>query len=155
MAIYLTKNNNDEIIMILNGCHNKNKCPEKDLSTNISSMKFSEKNKNNGCCQFEYFIYNFDINKPTPIMRMYLHLVMGRDKRLTQLIEQYNDYFGNIENMDEDGIDYLKKIILEDLDKDVTWKTCIKCKELYNENKIKFEDIIYIVPHLDYCVGHV
>ena len=76
----------------------------------------------------------------------------------TNLMKIFREYSNSIDSengIDENGIKYLKKIILEDLEKDKSWKTCIKCRELYENNEIKFEDIIYILPNLDHCLDHV
>jgi hypothetical protein len=136
IAISIKMNESNEIIMILNGCHHKNTC----LS--------------NGCCQFEYFTSNMDIYKPNAIARMYLHLVMNREYKINDILKQYEEYFSDGKNINENGIEYLKKLILEDHEKDKSWKRCSKCYELYENKKIKFEDIIYILPNIDYCIDH-
>ena len=137
MAISIRLNESNEVIMILNGCHHMDTCTR------------------NGCGHFEYFLTKINIHKPNAIARMYLHLVMGREEKIYDLLKQYNEYFSDGANINENGIKYLKKIILEDLEKDKSWKTCIKCRELYENNEIKFEDIIYILPNLDHCLDHV
>lgn len=137
MAISIRLNEANEVIMILNGCHHKDICTS------------------NGCCHFEYFKTKINVHKPNPIARMYLHLVMGREQKIYDLLKQYEEYFLNGANIDENGIKYLKKIILEDLEKDKSWRRCSKCYELYENNQAKFEDIIYMLPHMDYCVDHL
>lgn len=134
MAISISLNKSKEVVMILNGCYHKDIC------------------RSNGCYHFEYFKTKIDIYKPNTISQMYLYLAMGRKERLNNLIKKYNEYF--FDRLNENGIDYLKKIILEDLENDSLRKTCIKCKKLYEENKIKFEDIMYILRNLDYCLDH-
>jgi hypothetical protein len=96
MTISITMNESNEIIMILNGCHHKNTC----LS--------------NGCCQFEKFVSKMDIYKPNAIARLYLHLVMGRESKINDILKQYEEYFVDGKNINENGIEYLKKLILED-----------------------------------------
>ena len=49
---------------------------------------------------------------------------------------------------------YFKKIILEDLETDTTWKICTKCDVEYKNKSRTFEKINYVVPEKDLCFFH-
>ena len=70
------------------------------------------------------------------------------------LIKQFQEYFDDNKNFEENGIDYFKKIILENLETDESWKICSKCDTEYKNKSRTFEKINYIVPEKDSCFFH-
>ena len=110
--------------------------------------------KSNGCGSFLRYERIFDLDRVDPITRLFLHVFYGRKHMIDSLINKFTEHFNNGANLEEDGIEYMKKIILEMHELDSTWKTCPKCKEQYNNQSRKFEDIFYTVPSVEFCVDH-
>lgn len=134
MAISI-KYNNGIIDCIISGCH----CSGNGCNTNkCDILKVSEK---------------FNVNRATPITRMFLHTSFGRQSNIDNIIYKFTQHFDE-QNEDENGLNYMKKLILDDCEKDKTWKMCPICQTEYNEKIRKFENIIFIVPYLDACVEH-
>jgi hypothetical protein len=108
-----------------------------------------------GECQCTVFQISevFDKNRATPITRMFLHNMFNRQYRLDDILKKFTDHFDG-KNNDENGLEYMKKLILTDCATDPTWKICPKCEIEYNNKTRNFEKIVFIVPHVDLCVEH-
>jgi hypothetical protein len=127
----------DDIIQcIINGCHSE-----------ICDHK-------NGCGKFIEYNQKFDANHATPIVRLYLHLIFGRKQRIQNIINKYNDFFSDNNNINENGIKIMQKIIIEDCNLDKDWKICPQCYDNYLNNDDYFDKINYIVPSIDKCIVH-
>jgi hypothetical protein len=129
--------NNGNICMVINGCHNGN-C----------------NHTTNGCGEFVTYIEKFNASRATPITRMFLHTVFGRNSHLDEILEKYDAYFANDSHHDESGIEYIKKLILDDCDNDNSWKICPVCKIMYMRKILPFENIHYITPQTEKCIDH-
>lgn len=112
------------------------------------------KTKSNGCGDIQVFKETFHPYVATPITRLFLHIQFGRKYKIDNLITRFEEHFANGNNHQENGIEYFKKIILEELETDSSWKICSKCDSEYKENTRKFENINYIIPNVDLCVFH-
>jgi hypothetical protein len=136
MAIYLSIED-FFIKLCINGCHNG------DCHT-----------KSNGCGETEVIYEKFHPYVATPITRLFLHVQFGRKHKIDELITKFDTYFADGNHHEENGIDYFKKIILESLATDSTWKICGKCDVEYKEGSKKFENINYVTPDVEECIIH-
>lgn len=128
---------NPIIKLCISGCHNG------DCITN-----------SNGCENNEIFTEVFHPYVVTPITRLFLHVQFNRKHKIDVLIKNFENHFESGQNYEENGIEYFKKIILEDLETDSSWKVCPKCSSEYKNKIRKFEKINYIVPYVDLCIFH-
>jgi len=136
MALSITFKNSFIQLSIL-GCHN-GEC----------------KTKSSGCGEVEVIKETFHPYVATPITRLFLHIQFGRKYKIDELIAKFDEYFSHGQNNQVSGIEYLKKIILEELEKDSSWKICPKCDLEYKENHRKFDNINYIIPNAELCIFH-
>jgi hypothetical protein len=136
MAISILFENSIIKLSIL-GCHN-GECKEKST----------------GCREIEVLSKNFHPYVSTPITILFLHIQFGRKYKIDNLITRFEEHFADGKNYQENGIKYFKKIILEELENDSSWKICSKCDLEYKEDIRKFENINYIVPDVDLCIFH-
>jgi len=128
---------NSYIKLCISGCHNGN-CNK----------------QSNGCGEIEILMEQFHPYVATPLTRLFLHIQFGRKYKIDNLIQKFDEYFKDGQNIEENGIDYFKKIILEDLETDTTWKICTKCDVEYKNKSRTFEKINYVVPEKDLCFFH-
>ena len=110
--------------------------------------------KSNGCGEIKIFTEEFHPYVATPITRLFLHVQFGRKYKIDELIANFNTHFANEQHHQENGIDYWKKIILESLQDDPTWKICVDCDSEYKTEKLTFEKINYITPEKNLCIFH-
>ena len=110
--------------------------------------------KSNGCGEIQTFTENFHPYVATPITRLFLHVQFGRKYKIDELIAKFDTHFANEQNHQENGIDYWKKIILESLQNDSTWKICPYCDSEYKSGTRMFQHINYITPETNLCVFH-
>lgn len=112
------------------------------------------KTKSNGCCDIEILTEEFHPYIATPITRLFLNIQFGRKHKIDKLIDNFDEYFKLEQHQEKNGIEYFKCIILEDLERDSSWKICPDCNLEYKEGILKFEKINYIVPEKDLCLFH-
>jgi hypothetical protein len=137
MALLIDNDENKVITLVICGCHNGNCCKQ-----------------SNGCGKKIILKEKYNANRATPITRLFLHSVFGRKYRLNALINKFNEYFDDGKNYNVDGIEYMKKIILEDLETDNGWKICSKCECEYKAKTREFQNIVYIIPTIKFCTEH-
>jgi len=136
MALSISFENSSIKLYIL-GCHNGN------------CNKLS-----NSCGEIEILTEQFHPYVKTPLTRLFLHIQFGQKYIIDNLIKQFQEYFDENKHFEENGIDYFKKIILENLETDESWKICSKCDTEYKNKSRTFEKINYIVPEKDLCFFH-
>ena len=112
------------------------------------------KTKSAGCGELEVLTETFHPYVCTPITRLFLHIQFGRKYKIDELISKFDNYFANGVNNQVSGIEYFKKIILEELENDPSWKLCPKCDLEYKKNTRYFANINYIIPNADLCIFH-
>lgn len=128
---------NSIITLCISGCHNGN-CNK----------------ESNGCGDIQIFTESFHPYISTPLTRLFLHIQFGREYKIDEFIKKFDEYFKDGNNINENGVEYFKKIILEDLETDSTWKICPVCSIEYNNGIRQFEKINFIVPEKDLCIFH-
>ena len=121
MALLVNCDDNKVITVIIGGCHNGNEC-----------------NHSNGCGKSVVLKEKFNIAISTPVTRLFLHVAFGRSYKIKEYMKKFDNYFDNGNNHDVDGIEYMKRVILEDLESDKSWKICPKCDYEYKEKKREF-----------------
>ena len=110
--------------------------------------------KSNGCGEIQIFTEHFHPYIATPITRLFLHVQFGRKYKIDELIKKFDVHFADVNNYQQNGIEYWKQIILESLQNDPTWKICPDCNCEYELNMRTFEKINYITPQTDLCFFH-
>lgn len=131
MALSITLNKSI-ITLSISGCHNKSNCFD----------------------DIKIFTEKFHPYVTTPLTRLFFHMQFGREYKIYEFIKNFEEYFKDGNNIDVNGIEYFKKIILEDLETDPTWKICPECNIEYNAGTRQFEKINYIVSEKVLCVFH-
>lgn len=137
MAFSVQMTNKNEILMIINGCNDKNCTGE------------------NGCGQFDIITVPYDSRNVSPPMRLLLHNIFGRQYRLKNILTKYEEFYENEENKGKNGCETMKNIIIDDCNTDNDWKICSKCYEEYKNDERKFEKVYYTIPDLLYCDFHI
>jgi hypothetical protein len=100
------------------------------------------------------FKEKFNPRRSTPITRLLMHKMFGREHKLDGILENFTKYFEDSKHQNEDGVDVFKKLILEDHEKDPTWKICHICKDEYATKKRTWENIVYVTPTVVACDEH-
>jgi hypothetical protein len=145
MAISITFENSI-ITLKMGGCHNGLYAHTKHKEVPIE--------KTNGCGEIKIFSEKFNPYIATPITRLFLHVQFGRKHKIDELIEKFDAHFKDGKNCQENGIEYLKEIILSSLSTDPTWKICPECNIEYNNKTREFEQLNYIIPSKNLCIFH-
>jgi hypothetical protein len=96
----------------------------------------------------------FNPNKTTPITKLLLHSVFGRKYRLDDILHQYEEKIEINQASTIERIKIFEQIILDDCKSDLDWKICSICEDEYMNEKRAFENVLFIVPELNYCVEH-
>ncbi len=121
----------------------------------ISGCHNSDCNKqSNGCGEIEILTEQFHPYVITPLTRLFLHIQFGKKYKIDDLIKKFEEHFKDGQNIEENGIEYFKKIILEYLETDEIWKICKNCNSEYKSGCRTFEKINYVVSDKDLCFFH-
>ena len=71
--------------------------------------------------------------------------MFGCTSQIGNIIAKFDEHFKDGKYPDENGLEYLKNAILENREKDKTWKICPVCRIEYDSKKQLFENILFII----------
>jgi hypothetical protein len=160
MALLLRRDDAGRFQCILNGCHDgdghsHDRHHHHDQDNNLQNSDDGHmRGGGNGCGQFEVYTQAFDMNRATAVIRLHLHVVFGREHKLQEILNKYEEFFSHAENAEANGVVELKRIIFEECAADESWKMCPQCKVQYEEGSLGWDKVIFVTPETELCVDH-
>ena len=91
-----------------------------------------------------------DIDKITPITRLYIDYVFGQNK-INNIIKKYETL---LDNEDKDRLQIIQDLIFTECVNDKCWKLCNTCNSEYISKKCNFEELCFIQNNQHTCKKH-